>query len=336
MITPRKPRPLVGTLLKELAEEVGVQVFVERKHGYVGQISCPNGKIHYFRNTSFDLNPLGSSLVAKDKAYAALFMRKLGYPTIPGQTFYSTERCQRIGSVKDIDAAYRYACRLGFPVIVKPNSRSQGSNVSKANTKREFYQGARKALASDSVLLVQRFITGRDYRIVVLDGKVISAYERAPLTIMGDGHSTVEELLAEKQADFVKADRDTVLDSDDFRIRNRLTRAKLGLKSVLSKQQSFFLLDNANLSSGGDATDVTGSLHPRFKEIAIKLTQEMGLRYCGVDIMTERDLQQRTGKYWITEINSSPGLDHYALSGEVQPKTVKDFYRQILIAIKSL
>ena len=62
----------------------------------------------------------------------------------------------------------------------------------------------------------------------------------------------------------------------------------------------------------------------------------MGLRYCGVDIMTERDLQQSTGKYWITEINSSPGLDHYALSGEVQAETVKDFYRQILIAIKSL
>src|ERR1700759_2702609 len=105
-------------------------------------------------------------------------MREMGYPVADGDAFYSPAWCKTLGSKNDINAAYRYASRRGFPVVVKPNSKSQGVGVVKAHTKAQFYRAFRKAAAIDNVVLVEEALVGKDYRIVVLDGEVISAYER--------------------------------------------------------------------------------------------------------------------------------------------------------------
>lgn len=331
-----RKKPFVGVLLQKLAAEAGVEVIVEPRYGYVGQVIGSDGRKHYFRNTCFDLNPLGAVEIAKDKDYANFFMKRMGYPIIPGQTFFSERRCKAIGSVKNIDAAYRYARRLGFPVVIKPNSKSQGSCVSKVSTKKEFYQAARRALGVDPVIIVQRFVTGKDYRIVVLDGRIISAYQRIPLSVRGDGKLTIAELLHEKQKRFDISGRDTIIDLDDFRIKARLKRLKLSMESVLGINELLFLLDNANLSSGGDALDATKIMHPGWKEIAVKLTEDMGLRYCGVDLMIPGEINEKPKKYWVIEINGAPGIDNYSASGSEQEKIVETLYTEVLRAIAAL
>ena len=183
-------------------------------------------------------------------------MKRMGYPTVPGKTFFSREHCRAIGSRRDIDAAYRYAANIGFPVVVKPNSGSQGVGMAKTYTKREFYQAMRFVFARDRVALVQSPLSGRDYRLVVLDRKVISAYERIPLNVIGDGRSTIRQLLTKKQKGFVASGRDTIIKAEDKRISYNLKRQGLRMRSVLSQGQRVHLLDNANLSSGGDAVDV--------------------------------------------------------------------------------
>jgi len=305
---------------------------MEPEWNIAGQIIFKNGRKRYFRYSSLDLNPLGSSEIAKDKDYASFFMQKMGYPVIPNsKTFYKNEWAQAIGQPhRNIDAAYRYAQKIGFPVFVKPNSGSQGLGVALVHNKQEFYRAIRTVFKNDRVALVQSRVEGKDYRLVVLDEKVVSAYERIPLNIIGDGKSTILRLMEEKQKQFIDSGRDTQLKFDDPRIKEKLKYSGMNLCSVPQQGRRVYLLDNANLSTGGDPIDVADKIHPDFKKIAIRLTKDMGLRFCGVDIMVEGDISKKPGAYWILEINSAPGLDHYVKTGKAQEKIVDDLYLEVL------
>ncbi|MDO8619746.1 MAG: cyanophycin synthetase [bacterium] len=329
----RTVQPILGTIFQKIAPKIGARVVLEPKWKIVGQVIFKNGKKRYFRYSSLDLNPLGASEIAKDKDYANFFMKKMGYPTVRGEAFYSDEWADAIGSARKIDHAFRFARKLGFPVIVKPNSGSQGNNVSLVHSRKEFYRALRTIFKGDRIALVQKQIFGKDFRIVVLDDNVISAYERIPLNVVGDGHSTILSLLQDKQRDFIASSRDTKLKLSDPRTLAKLSRQGLSLRSVPQDGERVFLLDNANLSTGGDAVEVK-RLHPAFRKLAISLTRDMGLRLCGVDLMVEGALQEKPKKFWVLEVNAAPGLDHYARTGQAQEKIVEDMYLEVLKSLE--
>ena len=327
-----KESVILGRLLEKIAPSIGATVLLEPEWKIAGQITFKSGQRSYFRYNTLDLNPVGSSDIAKDKDYSNFFMKSLGYSVIPkSKTFYSQAWGDAIGSPKrNIDAAYAHAQKIGFPVVVKPNSGSQGAHVALVANKQEFYPALRRIFKSDRIALVQQCVHGKDYRVVVLDKKIVSAYERIPLNIIGNGTSTITQLLAAKQKSFRVSKRDTLINLKDPRIANKLKQQKLTLHSIIPKNERVFLLDNANLSSGGDSIDVTSTIHPDFKKLAIKLTADMGLRLCGVDLMIDGDISEKPKAYWIIEINSAPGLDHYVTIGSVQQKIVEDLYREVL------
>jgi D-alanine-D-alanine ligase-like ATP-grasp enzyme len=328
----KKESLVLGKILQKIAPLIGATVLIEPEWGIAGQIVFKSGHHSYFKYNTLDLNPVGSSDIAKDKDYANFFMREMGYKIVPnGKTFFSDQWAKAIGSPRrNIDAAYQYARKLGFPVIIKPNEGSQGTGVSLIHYKREFYKAVRFIFKRDRIVLVQQLVHGRDYRLVVLDRKVISAYERIPLNVVGDGKSTIRQLLKIKQKQFLALSRDTQIKMDDPRITIKMEHQGLGFKSIPFKGQKIFLLDNANLSTGGDSVDVTDCVHPAFRKLAVNLTRDMGLRLCGVDLMIEGDVSQRPDTYWILEINAAPGLDHYAKIGQAQEKIVEDLYFEVL------
>ncbi len=321
---------LLPQLLKKIAPTIGARVYIEPEWGIAGQITFRDGKKRYFRYNTLDLNPVGASDIAKDKDYANLFMKRMGYPIVSGKAFYSNEWCAMIGSKRNIHAAYAYARKLGFPVIVKPNEGSHGNGVFLVQTKKQLYGALAFIFKHDRVALVQHVVRGRDYRIVVLDSKVISAYERISLSIVGDGSSSIKELLKKKQKRFRGGGRDTRIKLDDIRIAHKLGLQRLALRSVPERGKRIYLLDNANLSSGGDAVDVTKPIHPDFKKLAVKLTRDMGLRLAGVDLMVTGDIRQKPKKYWVLEVNAAPGLDHYVKTGAAQQKIVENLYLKVL------
>lgn len=333
MKTKKKMETMVlGRMLQKIAPRIGATVLIEPVWGVVGRITFKSGRHSYFRYNTIDLNTMGASEVARDKDYANFFMKSMGYPIVPGsKTFFSDRWAKAIGKPRqNIDAAYRHAKKLGFPVIVKPNSGSQGLGVALVHNKRDFYRAMRVVFKGDRVAIVQKPVHGKDYRVVVLDDKVISAYERVPLSVVGDGKSAIMKLLKAKQERFVASSRDTQIKTDDPRIAAKLKHQGLSFRSVLDKDQQVFLLDNANLSTGGDSVDVTEKAHLDFKKLAIKITRDMGLRLCGVDFMVDGDINQKPGTYWVLEINSAPGLDHYVLLGKAQEKIVEDLYLSVM------
>ena len=325
--------PFVTEIIKRVAPRIGATLLIEPDYEFVGQITFKNGRKTLYRNTNFNINHLGSVEIARDKAYSSFFLKKMGYSVTEGQTFFSEKLCRHVKIKRTIDDGYAFATALGFPVIVKPNTLSQGALVAKVYNKRDYYKLAKKIFRRAPVLIVERFYEGRDYRIVVLDDEVISAYERIPLCVTGDGVSSILQLLEQKQADFIKAGRDTILDMNEFRMTDKLRRQKLTLASVLPKDKEIFLLDNANLSTGGESKDVTQIIHPDFIDLAVRITKDMGLRLCGVDIITQ-DISLPVKDYVIIEINGAPGLDNYASMGHAQAEIVDELYLKVLKALE--
>ncbi len=326
---------LVARTLKKIAPKLGAKILLEPKWGVVGQITFASGRKRYFRYSTLDLNHVGASDIARDKDYSKFFMGKMGYSIIPGKVFCSKKWAEILHTDESMNSAYKFAQKLAWPVVVKPNSQSQGRNVFKVHTRREFEQAFRKASACDKMVLVEKFVTGRDYRLVVLDDKVISAYERIPLSVDGDGKSSIRVLLEKKQEYFKKIGRDTVLRPNDIRIKMKLSRHGLTLDDKIFSGERMFLLDNANLSSGGDSHDVTDIVHRDYRELAVRLTKDMGLRLCGVDLLVAGSITEPISHngYWIIEINAAPGLDHYATIGKKQQKIVEDLYTKVLKAM---
>lgn len=234
---------------------------------------------------------------------------------------------------RTIDDGFEYVKEIGFPVIIKPNNFSQGVFVTKIFNKTEYYKVAKKILKATKVMIVERFYEGNDYRIVVLDGKVISAYRREPLNITGDGKSTILELLQTKQQDFKEKGRDTKIDMEDYRIQMKLKKHKITFDTIIPQNQTLQLLDNANLSTGGTSHGCTSTIHPDYARLAVHIAKDMELRLCGVDILTD-DICKPISDYVILEINSAPGLDNYASMGKEQQKIVEGLYLQILQSLE--
>ena len=323
----------VSEIICRVAPRIGATVVMEPEYGFAGQITFKNGKKVLFRDRAFNINPLASSRIARVKSYTDFFLKLNGYKTIEGQIFFSETTNERIKIKRTIHDGFDYAKKLGFPVILKPNNLSEGILVTKVHTRKEYYAAATKILERTHVMLVQKFYEGFDYRIVVLDREVISAYQRIPLFIVGDGKSTIKTLLIRKQKRFKEIGRDTEIPVDDFRIAQKLQRQKLRLSSVPAKGEKIFLLDNANLSTGGDAIDVTEHIHKDFQRLAVGITRDMGLRMCGVDIITSHDIRTKLSGYVIIEINSAPGLDNYASIGNKQKRRVEQLYLKVLKAL---
>jgi len=292
--------PLLGRLFVKIAPRIGATVLLEPEWGVAGQITFQNGRRRYFRYSSIDLNPLGSSEISKDKDFTNYFIAQMGYPVIDGKTFFSEKWSSLINSPRNTHAGWEYANEIGLPVVVKPNSQSQGRAVTLVRNQHEFFRAMNEVFEIDRV---------------------------------AHGVSNIIELIGKKQSLFCSTDRDTRIKIDDPRIIEMLLHKGLSLNSVPPSGDIVYLLVNANLSSGGDAVDVTSNIHSSFCDVAIRLTRDMGLRLCGVDLIVDGDIRDEADRFWIVETNASPGLDHYANSGEAQQEIVEDLYLEVLKAM---
>jgi D-alanine-D-alanine ligase-like ATP-grasp enzyme len=325
--------PLVTSIIQKIAPQIGAVVVIEPEYELVGHITFKNGKKVFFTRSKFNINGLGSSEIAKDKGYSKFFLKHFGYKVTEGETFFNDKLCEKIGDSRNIHAGFEYAKSLGFPVFIKPINLSQGKLVAKIHNKTEYYQVAKKIFKICSGLIVERFYLGKDYRIVVIDDEIIAVYQRLPLSVIGDGKSTILELIQYKQRVFFDNFGKRVIDLDDWRIKHKLQKQRLNLASVIPNGKIIYLLDNANLSNGGEAIDFTDSIHPDFKKLAFKIAKDMGLRLIGLDVITS-DITRPMTDYVIIEVNSAPGLDHYASIGDTQAQKVEDLYLKVLKALE--
>lgn len=328
--------PFASKLIQEIAPSMGIRVELEPEYEYAGELIFSNGKRHLFRNTNFNVNPAGSTEIAKDKCYTSYFLRKHGFNVPDSKAFFSDKLNKNLTHSRGIAEAIAYAKTLGFPVFIKPNNLSQGVFVTKVHEPDEIVTVANRIFERTDVFLIESACIGKDYRVVVLGEEIISGYERIPLTVTGNGQDSIQRLLDAAHEGLEHQGRpNSEITTDDSRIDLKLKRLGLTRDSVIQDQEKIFLLDNANLSTGGTSLDVTGKVHPSFLEIAIKATKALGLTLSGVDIICEDITNEAQSQAWnIIEINAAPGLDNYSALGEEQAARVRDLYRKILLYLE--
>ena len=239
--------------------------------------------------------------IAQDKELTKRLLHAAGVPVPTGRP------------VNDAADAWAAACEVGCPVVVKPQDGNQGKGVAVNLTTREQVEAAYAIAAkiSDEVL-VERFLPGQDYRILVVGNKLVAAARREPPMVIGDGEHTVRQLVDRVNRDPRRGEGHatslTKIRFDDIALA-RLAEDGLTAESIPAKAQRVILRNNANLSTGGTATDVTDDVHPDFAARAVAAAQMVGLDIAGVDIVCSnvlRPLEEQGGA--IVELNAAPGL----------------------------
>lgn len=219
--------------------------------------------------------------------------------------------------------------KIGYPIVLKPVNGNHGKG---ATTNIRTWDDAVVALAAAKkygrAVICEKFITGRDFRLLVINYKFVAAALRTPAAVIGDGKHTIQELI-----DIVNQDprrgygHEKVLTSikvDDFTM-DMLNKKEYTLNTVLADKEELWLKPTANLSTGGTATDVTDFVHPTNIFMAERIARIIGLDICGIDIMAPDlsvPITENGGA--ILEVNAAPGFRMHLDPTEGLPRNVAE------------
>lgn len=324
---------MIFPLLREICEEENITFIEEPSRGMYGVLVFENGRKYYIKDVNFNLNYVSSVRITKNKALTSYFLDLFNY-SIPQYTMvYSDDKCKKIGLEDDLRRGIQFADIVGYPIILKINDSSKGRGIYKVYNKEELMATAKIIFSKVNTFQIQKYYDYNDYRVVVLGDKIISAYQRIPLYVIGDGVNSIKQLLNLKQKYFVENGRDTIINIYDEDIKENLSRLGYCFDTILQRGEKCILRNVSNLSAGGDCIDLTNKIHEDYINLCVKIAQEFNLNLSGIDIMCE-DICKSIDEYIVLEVNSSPGLDNYAFNGKRQERYVKELYRKVILFIK--
>jgi cyanophycin synthetase len=253
--------------------------------------------------------------VAGNKNRTKAMLNDAGVPVPRGTTGYS-------------EAGLRDAIdELGFPIVTKPldGNHGKGATIRIMNWK-DAAEGLKAAQVYSRAVIVEQFIEGFDFRLLVVNGKLIAAAKRTPAAVVGNGKSTIQQLIDEVNKDprrgighekvltSIKADKHTL---------DILKGRKQTLKSVLPAGETLYLKSTANISTGGTATDVTDQMHPYNVLLAERVAGVVGLDICGIDLMaTDIAVPLNESRGAVIEVNAAPGFRMHIAPTEGLPRNV--------------
>ncbi len=216
---------------------------------------------------------------------------------------------------------------VGYPVVLKPINGNHGRGITANVTNWEDALVAFEAAKAVSrSVIVEKYITGEDYRLLVINYKLVAAAKRTPAHVEGDGSSTIQQLIDKVNEDprrgYGHEKVLTMIKVDDM-TKGILEANELTLDSILPKGKILHLKDTANLSTGGTATDVLDLVHPSNVFMAERISKIIGLDICGIDVMTSDisiPLKETGGA--VLEVNAGPGFRMHLAPTKGLPRNV--------------
>jgi len=253
--------------------------------------------------------------IAQDKDLTKRLLHAAGVPVPLGRP------------VADVEDAWALAQEVGLPVVVKPQDGNQGKGVTvNIGTRAQLEAAWATASLYGDEIMVERFLPGHDFRLLVVGDQMVAAARREPPQVLGDGEHTIRQLVEIVNQDPRRGSGHgtalTRIRLDDIALA-RIEAEGLTPDSVPAQGQRIVLRHNANLSTGGSATDVTDDVHPEIAARAIEAAQTIGLHICGVDVICEsmlKPLEEQGGG--IVEVNAAPGLRMHLSPSFGKPRNV--------------
>jgi cyanophycin synthetase len=227
----------------------------------------------------------------------------------------------------DLDDLKTTIDKIGYPIVLKPldGNHGKGASINITNWE-DAALGLEYAQKYSRRVIVERFITGFDFRVLVIDNKLVAAAKRVPAHVIGNGKSTIQELIEITNQDprrgyghenvltQIDVDRDTL---------DLLKKSEMTTETVPKSGEIIYLKSTANLSTGGTSVDVTDMMHPENIFLAERISRIIGLDVCGIDIMAEnltQPLKENGG--CILEVNAAPGFRMHLAPSEGLPRNV--------------
>jgi cyanophycin synthetase len=238
--------------------------------------------------------------IASDKELTKALLREASIPVPRGVIV--TSESEAIAALDE----------LGAPVVIKPLNGCQGKGVSlnlttRAHVKQAFHLAKQQA----ERVLVEELFEGRDYRVLVVNGKLVAASERRPAHVLGDGISTIAELIELLNQDPQRGDeheKPLTRIAVDPALTAFLGKCGLSLSYLPQQGEIVFLRECANLSTGGTARDVTDQVHPQIAALCERAARIIGLDICGIDLILREISEPIQPGNGIVEVNAAPGL----------------------------
>lgn len=241
--------------------------------------------------------------ISKNKFITAKLLRKNQVPAPKG---IQIKKDQKI----DFEKITR---KISKPLVVKPIKGFGGKGVSvNIQTEEAFDRAVKEARKHFRKILVEEFIPGNNYRILIYDNKVIDILERIPAYIKGDGNNTIEELINKKNK--IRKKNSLPKIKIDFELENYLKKQKLSMAHIPQKKETIQLRQNSNLSTGGETKRIEkDKVHIDNVEIFKKASKTIKMRFAGIDfISADITKSWKSSKCAVNELNKAPGLRlHY-------------------------
>ncbi len=295
--------PTVYALLRT-AHEKGIPAFYLWEEGLM---QYGFGKKHVRGvATTFNCDSHLDSEFTTRKDDCKAFLKTLGFPVPEGDIVFSQ---------KEALAAAR---EIGYPVAVKPVVGHKGigvtADVQDAKELESAYGRALAAIPEDQLprIIVEKSISGFDFRLLCVDGKFVAATERRPASVIGDGYLTIAELIRQENRKPARLDSPTspmskILVDDAMELY--LSEQRLSLNSVIEKGRTVYLRKVANLSAGGMSINATHSVHDDNIILAQDIAQHFQLTCLGIDVITKSLSESwKSSNFAILEINAAPGI----------------------------
>lgn len=219
--------------------------------------------------------------------------------------------------------------KFGYPLVIKPIDGNHGKgNTTNITTREQAVKALEAARQYGRSVIVERFITGFDFRILVINHKFICAALRTPASVVGDGKNTIQYLIDETNKDPRRGyGHEKVLTqiTVDHSTMKMLDEKGYTLETVPPKGELVLLKTTANLSTGGTSTDVTDEVHPANVFMCERISKIIGLDICGIDIMAN-DLRTPVSENGgaILEVNAAPGFRMHIEPAEGLPRNVAE------------
>lgn len=270
-----------------------------------------NGKPTFVKGTSFPVNSQPACFIANNKYLTKRVLRSHNIPTPKSWLVRTPEEVKRKVLKKGL-----------FPCVLKPIKGAHGNrvfaNIELADELEEVLPLVFGNYRKRDVLL-EEFIAGNDYRLIVIGDKVSAVMERIPAHVIGDGVSDISQLITKFNKNPLIGERyekplcKIVVNGE---VKRNLKKQNIKLTYVPKEKERVFLRQNANISTGGVGKDVTESISQEIKDVAVKAAKAIGMVITGVDIIRDKS----SNKPYVLELNDTPGIDihHYPYLGNPQ------------------
>jgi cyanophycin synthetase len=238
---------------------------------------------------------------ARDKNETKLLLEKESVPVPRGVMF------------SQLDSLDEIIEEVGWPMVIKPLDGNHGRGVTTNIRSKDEAEGAfHLAKQVSKHLIAEKYMEGFDYRLLLVNYRLVAAAKRIPAMVMGDGRSTIEELIHKTNQDPARGQgHENILTAIRIDEPTKIILAKqnLSLHTVLPEGRALYLKNTANISTGGTGVDVTAVVHPHTVFLAERIARLLNLDICGIDIIAkdiEIPLTIENGA--VLEVNASPGL----------------------------